>query len=268
MSRADFSHSTRAPAVQSPNISKLNRRALLVGAAAAVAASSASASASGEPPDALDALWRQRTALVAQSHTLAAQMATAVASMPEWARPGPAYIDGAGRPCGETVPFPRRLDPKLPTPNGRRLVRPSRQTIEEEYRSDRRSHPAEADATRARRLAALEERLAAQQREEDRAGVDNLQLAVEANWQAALDIEAEIRDLPVTFNALAALLLIDISYDAKRTSTVAMPDTALAAALRPLRFLRPALTGEVAADVAALLESPEASLSSHRFCAA
>lgn len=227
------------------------------------------AGAAVEPPDALDALWRQRTAMVAQSHELTALMAAAVASMPEWARPGPAYIDGAGRPCGETVPFPRRLDAKLPrTPSGRRLVRPSRQTIEDEYRSDRRSHPAEADAIRARRLAALEDRLAAQRAEEDRAGVEELQLAIEANWQAALDIEAEIRNLPVTFNATAALLLIDISYDAKRSSTVAMPDTALAAALRPLRFLRPALTGEVAADVAAFLDGHEVSLSSHRFCAA
>lgn len=221
-----------------------------------------------EPPDALDALWRHRTALVGQSHALAAQMAAAVATMPEWARPGPAYIDGNGRPCGETVPFPRRMDAKLPSPSGRRLVRPSRQTIEEEYRSDRRSHPAEADAIRARRLAALEERLAAQTAEEDRAGVTKLQLEMEANWQAALDIEAEIRNFPVTFNATAALLLIDISYDAKRSSTVAMPDTALAAALRPLRFIRPALSGEVAADVAALLDGPEASLPSHRFCAA
>lgn len=247
--------------------------ALAAGAAANLPAIATRAAATGvsapvEPPAVLDVLWRQRTALVAQSHALAAQMAAAVASMPEWARPGPAYIDGEGQPCGETVPFPRRLDAKLPSLNGRRLVRPSRQTIEDEYRTDRRSHPAEADAIRARRLAALEERLAAQTAEEDRAGVTKLQLEMEANWQAALDIEAEIRELPVTFNATAALLLIDISYDAKLSSTVAMPDTALAASLRPLQFLRQVLTGEVAADVAALLDGPEASLSSYRFCAA
>ncbi len=72
----------------------------------------------------------------------------------------------------------------------------------------------------------------------------------------------------VTLNAVAALLLIDISYDAKSTSTVAMPDAALSAALRPLRFIRGQLSGEVATDVAALLDSPaQASLSSLRFCA-
>lgn len=268
MSRADFSHSTAAPIVQAPSISILNRRSLLAGASAAVISATTGAVAGSSDP--LDALWRQRNALIAQSHQLAAAHAAAVGKMPEWARPGPAYIDSAGRPCGETVPWPRRLDATPPTtPAGRRLARPGRQSIEADYRSERRTDPAGANHFRTRRLAALAERLEAQRAEEDRAGVADLQIEIEANWFAAMEIEKQIAAGPVTINAVAALLLIDISYDAKSTSTLAAPDTALSAALRPLRFIRAQLTGELALDVAALLDGPaDASLSSLRFCAA
>lgn len=269
MSRADFSHSTAAPIVQAPSIPIVNRRSLLAGAAGSLAVAAATGGAAA-PADLLDALWRQRNAMVAQSHQLATAHAAAVATMPEWARPGPAYIDSAGRPCGETVPWPRRLDATPPTtPAGRRLARPGRQSIEADYRSERRSDPAGADHFRTRRLEALAERMAAQAAEEDRAGATRLQLEIEANWLAAMEVERQIAGGPVTMNAVAALLLIDISYDAKSTSTLAAPDTALSAALRPLRFIRAALAGEVAVDVAALLDgSAEASLSSLRFCAA
>lgn len=46
-----------------------------------------------------------------------------------------------------------------------------------------------------------------------------------------------------------------------------MLDTALTAALQPLRFIQPTLTGDTAADVAALLDEPEAPLASLRFFA-
>ncbi|MEH2472039.1 hypothetical protein V1281_006774 [Nitrobacteraceae bacterium AZCC 2161] len=158
--------------------------ALAVGAAAnlpAIAATAAGAPlAAGDDP--LDALWRERNGLVAKSHQLAAERAAAAATMPEWARPGPAYVDSAGRACGETVPWPRRLDATLPGAGGRRLARPSRQLIEDAYQHDRRADPAAAEHFRARRLAAFEDRLVAQRLEEDRAGVTRVQHEIEADW--------------------------------------------------------------------------------------
>jgi hypothetical protein len=269
MSQAARACSTTAPAFGRPSSTTVNRRSLLAGALVALAVPAAADAATAAPAagDPLDALWRERTDLVAKSHELAAERAAAVATMPEWARPGPAYVDSAGRACGETVPWPRRLDATLPAAGSLRLARASRQTIEQDYQHDRRADPAAAEHFRARRLAAFEDRLVAQRLEEDRAGVTRVQREIEADWLVMLDIETEIAAGPVTFNAVAALLLIDISYDAGRGNSIETPDAGLSAA--PLRFIRGQLSGEVAIDVAAMLDGPtEAVLSSLRFRAA
>jgi hypothetical protein len=62
--------------------------------------------------------------------------------------------------------------------------------------------------------------------------VTALDTAIEANCEKLYEVEGRIADAPVTFNAVAALLLIDVSYDSDRAASLLLPDGALIPVVR------------------------------------
>jgi hypothetical protein len=81
------------------------RRAILAGAAAVpIAATTAErAFARSADDERIEQLWRARTELAAESRTLDRAHADAEARLPEWAAPGPMYLQSDGSHGGPVV---------------------------------------------------------------------------------------------------------------------------------------------------------------------
>lgn len=206
-----------------------------------------------------DALWRQyrKTALAAA--TAAADHSRAEAALPIWARPGPRYINSSGEFVDQVSCWPMIPNPLPPEIAGAfRLVRPSPVSIKEDFElACRISGPSVRPRARAfyrAKMRAFIARRRQQKEEEARVGLPEIDARLEALSDQRHEIRDRLRDLPRAPNAVAALILLDVTCDASRDDDVILNKKA--AGPTALRFLLPLLSGQIAEDVASVLANP------------
>lgn len=237
------------------------RRAIL--AAAPVAAIVAAVPAFAVPitdQEEADALWRLYCEVATASAAAAADHSRAEAAMPIWARPGPRYTNSRGEFGGDVSCWPMIPNPTPSSnPGAFRLVRPSPASIKEDFdlvcRIWGSNARPRARATYRAKMRAFIARLRQQKEEKSKVGLPE----INARWDALSDQRDEIvkrlRYLPHTPNAVAALILVEVTGERGNDDEVFLDEQAIGPTA--LRFLLPMLSGRIAEDVASVLAGPD-----------
>jgi hypothetical protein len=194
------------------------RRAVLAGAAA-IPALALPAIANAESDAELPRLWRRRRALLLGINHAQEQFAVASDAMPAWARPGEEHMNEKGERVGYVVGWP---EIENPTPasisGGYRLIRPSPADVKinlQNYVSlfGRRGPGRKAKlASYVECMKRVRARIAAQNTEQEKAGLDVIERRMEGLSEALSEIERDIENLPPSLNMVAAVIVIAGSY--------------------------------------------------------
>lgn len=235
-----------------------SRRTLLAGLSVAPVALTPRPALSAGGSERLHALWNERRALRPARLELYALIEAAEAAMPWWAKPGPEFLGHDGSFEGREVGWPAVRELQPPEREGAvRLVRPSPYTLQEDHRRWC-TISGDTPATRAayrKKLRALVIRKREQQSERDKVGLDALNDRVDAISDHIIRLSDEIDDLPDTSpDALAARLLGGLNFKIDTRDKTAIN---MAPIKSTLWALRPYLTGNIAVDVADLLDNPD-----------
>lgn len=241
----------------------LTRRHFAARAAAtcALAAIPAASLAGGEND--VHARYKAYIDLLPEHRRLRAAYGEAEARMPEWVRPGPSCIDRDGKFVGSLCGAPRDETIK-PSPFGALLCRPTRHDLRRTARAALGCPPgrcilyngepvtaANARAWYGGQLRSLREREAAAQVETDRGGVQAADAACNEHFDRVFDARMLVEAAPLSFNSVAARLLIVESVGLGRETYA---DTL---SLSTLEHLRPHLTGLIREHVDHLLAAIE-----------
>jgi hypothetical protein len=251
-------------ACTTPEQTKSSRRALLGGLMAAPVVLATPASALGGSSSAVHDLWNERRALRPVSRDLEERIEEATAKMPWWAQEGPDLLKHDGTFIGSIVGWPAIQDMEPPSQGAYRLIRPSPMNLRKDY--DRWisvwGRPPGTDASArqqyVKNLRALALRRRQQNIERAKVGRDELEARYDNTRDHVLDLNVAIEGLSGFHpDALAAKLLVGLHW----TASTADSTGSNCESLRPtLEALRPHLSGNIAADVADLLDNPEAPL--------
>lgn len=257
----------RLTAVASQNLehhmTNLTRRGFTARAGATLALATTAALSSPAAADDIDVLYRAYIDLLPEHRRLRAAYGEAEARMPEWARPGPSCIDRDGKFVGSLCGAPRDETIK-PSPFGALLCRPTRHDLRRTARAalgcppgrcilynGEPVTPANARAWYVGQLRSLREREAAAQVETDRAGVQAADAACNEHFDKVFDARMLVEAAPLSFNSVAARLLIVESVGLGRETY------ADALSFSTLEHLRPHLTGLIREHVDHLLAAIE-----------
>jgi hypothetical protein len=239
------------------------RRNVLIAAPAVLAIGALPAAAGAGPSQyaaAANALWEQYCELSAETRALDVEFERARAALPAWARPGPEFMDAAGNRFGNEIGWPEVANPTPARVHGaQRRVRHSLYTIKQEFEFCC-LHLSPADRPRQRaifreRVRAFVARCREQDAERERGGVTAI-TARQKQISDQLDaISDQLREMPETPNAVAALILIAATGTSHRNNPVFDDEDDVGAIA--LRFMGPMLSGQIAEDVADVLDNPD-----------
>lgn len=235
-----------------------SRRTILTALSIAPVALSSKPAMSAAGSEGLHRRWNERRSLRSASRETAARIDAAEAALPWWAKAGPKYLNHDGSFSGAELGWPAIRDLQPPTHEGAvRLLRPSPTSLKEDHRRWC-TIAGNTPATRAvyrKKLRALAIRKRERQAERDKVGLDALCNDQDAISDEIIRLSRAIDDLPDTSpDALAARLLVGLNFhmDARDTA-----QNNIGAIESTLRVLRPYLTGNIAVDVADLLDNPD-----------
>ena len=241
-------------------MSDTSRRAILAGLSVATVAlaPAASAALAAAGSQELHALWNKRAALRPVYLESQARIAAAEAALPWWAKAGPSRLYSDGTMRGDPIGWPAIRDMEPPKIEGAyRLLRPSKYDLRDDYEAHCRFW-GESPAARARyrdKLRKLAVRCREKEAEYTKAGLPDLEKRHEAIVDEMFAIAKAVEALPDRSpDAVAASLMIELNYEASLHDNTGVNIQGIAGALR---ILLPSLTGNIAVDVADLLDNPD-----------
>jgi hypothetical protein len=195
--------------------SNTSRRAVLASVASLPALAIIPATALAAEPD-IEQLWRKRMAVLAQIEENSAAYSKAADTLPAWARPGLDQIAKDGSYCGIEVGWPEVENPTLPDyDNVVTLVRPNLNEIRHRYESNPFKGRADVRASYRARARQFVARVREQRRLRNAAGLTTLGKRCDKLCTSLYEIEETIQQacLPGAYIVLAAMMIIEISYD-------------------------------------------------------
>jgi hypothetical protein len=225
--------------------------------------SPASAAGNIAAPDCIaNERWVDWRSIAAERRSLNQKIEAAEAAMPTWAQSGPEMIDHLGNPCGGThVGWPAHVGIALPSSGLWRRVRKSpasqRKVFDELMLTSPEDHKENLVWYR-EELRSIVRRRREQRMERERVGLPALEAREQGLYDAQHEIRHQLKRPPVGTNALAALLLINLTYGVRFDETQNMPhDEFLQLVTEMLSVLLPQLTGAIATDVTDFLHHPD-----------
>ena len=240
-------------------MSDLSRRSLLQsipGAASAIAVPAVAVQAAPLASAELHDLWNKRRALRAVMLNAAKAHDAAYDAMPWWAQVGPSYLLHDGTLSGPASAWPAivEMEPSK-TFGAMRRIRFSPADLKQQFTSGINSG-SHAIGPHRRALRALALRVRAQKIERARYNIEALGRQTDAvGDQIDALTQAIIAHGNQSADAIAARLLIGFAFSARSDLTTKQNTVGISDALL---LLRPKLTGNIAADVADLLDNPNA----------
>jgi hypothetical protein len=238
----------------------VTRRAAFKPIAAAAFASAAviPAVANAQPSSELHTLWNKRRAIRPVYLQGRAAIKAAEDALPWWAQTGPMYLAHDGTFTGIHVGWPaiRELEPSEMV-GVLRLARPSQHDLRKDY-EQHCSLWGDSASARARyrdKLRKFAVRRREQKAEEQKVGLPALEKQHEAVVDGLVALNDAIETVSdQTADAVAASLLVELNYEGSLRDNTGVNIQGIA---RALRILLPSLTGNIAVDVADLLDNPD-----------
>jgi hypothetical protein len=195
--------------------SNTSRRAVLASVASLPALAIIPATVLASEPD-IEQLWRKRMAVLAQLEENSAAYSKAADTLPAWSRPGLDCMAKDGSYCGIEVGWPEIENPMLPSNDGVvNLVRPNLNEIRHRYESNPFKGRADVRASYRAIVRQFIARVREQRRLRNAAGLTALGESSDKLCTSLYEIEETIQRacLPGAYIALAAMMIIEISYD-------------------------------------------------------
>ena len=204
-------------------------------------------------------LWNERRGLCALIRSLNSQAQEATALMPWWAQPGPMYLYHDGSFGGEVVFSPAMQGVEPPRHGAFKNIRPGSNDLRRDYELYLNLwgtvRAEEIKRNYRDRLRALAQRRREQRREKEKVGLIELQARLQDADNRAYDLGEAIEDFADhSPDVLAAKLMVGLGFTAHADAHAGGHN--LIGIKSTLEALLPHLAGNIAADVADLLDHP------------